>query len=324
MFRNTSVRQFIYLLIAVAYFTACIGIVIDETAGLAGRKDGLTVSAQESSSTSPSSANETGDNTEANMETTETVEAVSIQANVAPVIVDRTTITTMTLPSSDGTFERRPVEELYAGTILDPSIVDGIEENYFKIYEITEGDSVYERINGKSFRPNNSITISDLRYMKILHYNYAHQIQVGEIVCNKDIAQDLLDVFWDLYRIEYEIQSVILVDEFWTGDPNDTDWASVDANNSSCFNYRTVNHSSNMSNHAWGRAIDINPQMNPYVIYSEGRATYTHDNASDYIDRSTGYSHMISRGDACYNIFIEHGFSWGGSWNNPDYQHFEK
>lgn len=74
------------------------------------------------------------------------------------------------------------------------------------------------------------------------------------------------------------------------------------------------------------RAIDLNPQQNPYVWYnSSGQASWSHQNANAYIDRSCGDPHVIVQGDTCYNIFTKYGFSWGGLWGNPiDYQHFEK
>ena len=35
-------------------------------------------------------------------------------------------------------------------------------------------------------------------------------------------------------------------------------------------------------------------------------------------------SYKINEGDLCYQLFVEHGFEWGGNWtNSKDYQHFE-
>jgi len=34
---------------------------------------------------------------------------------------------------------------------------------------------------------------------------------------------------------------------------------------------------------------------------------------------------MIRKGDLCYQLFIDHGFTWGGEWKSlKDYQHFQK
>ena len=116
-----------------------------------------------------------------------------------------------------------------------------------------------------------------------------------------------------------------LIDNYWTGDGASSDSASIEVNNTSAFCYRGVVGGSGLSNHALGRAIDINPQQNPYVTYKNGVAKWTHDNADDYIDRDTGLPHVITHDDLCYQLFKAHGFDWGGDWKTmKDYQHFDK
>ncbi len=198
-------------------------------------------------------------------------------------------------------------------------------EKYFQAYEIKTEGAVYGRINGKSYRDNPDVALSDLRYLKVLHYNFNHELQVGEIIVNKGLADEALEIFREFYDAEYEIQSMHLVDNYWTGDGESSDSASIDKNNTSCFNYRPVTGGGKLSNHAYGFAIDINPQQNPYVSYRDGKARWSHENANDYIDRSTGLPHVITHEDLAFKVFSAHGFSWGGDWNNPkDYQHFEK
>ena len=230
------------------------------------------------------------------------------------------------MAGSDAVRPMPTVEELQPGTVLDATAVSGREDAMFAILEIHEGDAVFNRINGKSYRENPNIGLSDLRYLKMIHYNFEHQIQVGEMIVNQAIAQDVINIFRELYDIGYEIQSMYLIDNYWTGDGDSSDSASIDVNNTSSFCYRTATGSGNLSNHAYGRAIDLNPQQNPYVWYdSNGSLRWSHANADPYIDRTTGDPHVITAGDACYNIFIKYGFSWGGNWGNPiDYQHFEK
>lgn len=196
-------------------------------------------------------------------------------------------------------------------------------DEYFQSYEIS--DEVFAIINGKSYRENPHVSLGDLRYLKVLHYNFDHELQVGELIVAKDLEEDFLNIFKELFAEEYEIQSMYLVDNYWTGDPSSTDSASIDENNTSCFMYRPATGSSNLSKHAYGRAIDINPQQNPYVSYKTGQPVWSHDNADDYIDRDTGLPHVITHEDICYKIFTKYGFTWGGDWNTTkDYQHFQK
>ena len=97
-------------------------------------------------------------------------------------------------------------------------------------------------------------------------------------------------------------------------------------NNTSCFNYRVVDGTSNLSKHALGLAIDINPFFNPYVVFQKDGSTYISPKGSEtYADRSKDFAYKIDENDLCYQLFKEHGFIWGGHWNScKDYQHFQK
>lgn len=199
------------------------------------------------------------------------------------------------------------------------------EKADFSINEIIEGDEVYNRIIGKSYVDNPNVALSDLRYLIIPYYNFDHQVKQGEMIVNKSIADDVINIFKELYDNEYEIYSMKLIDEFWTGDGDTSDTASCDANNTSAFCYREVTGGGSLSNHAYGCAIDVNPQQNPYVSYKTGEPKWSHENANDYIDRTSGDPHVIVEGDFCYQTFAKHGFKWGGAWTTiKDYQHFEK
>ena len=215
-------------------------------------------------------------------------------------------------------------ENIPAGTVIEAEEIDFSNlSQYFVTYEIS--DEVYDYINEKSYRENEDVLLSDLRYMKLLHYNFEHELQVGELIVAAELESDYIGIFTELFEAEYEIQSLYLPDRYWTGDPTDTDTASIDDNNSSCFLYRPVTGGSKLSMHSYGRAVDINPQQNPYVSYRTGEPVWEHENANDYIDRTTGLPHMITEEDVCYRIFTKYGFEWGGSWEYiKDYQHFEK
>ena len=223
---------------------------------------------------------------------------------------------------------------LYAGAVLDGEKINtGDIDRYFTAIDINEGDPIYRRIIGKSYRQNDNIALGDLRYLKLLHYNYKHEIQVGELIVHKDIAETVSDIFKELYAVEYEIESMYLVDNYWPEIKTDggiynegveADAESMRRNNTSCFNYRVVPDSTSLSKHALGYAIDINPLPNPYVVYDRaGNPVVQGGGDASYIDRSNKREHMIDYGDPAYRIFSEHGFKWGGDWNSSkDYQHF--
>lgn len=178
-------------------------------------------------------------------------------------------------------------------------------------------DSVQERMAGVSFPLENPhIQFSELRYLKLSYIDFEGREQCGEMVCNKAIADDLLAIFRALYEARYPIASIRLIDDF-DGD----DIRSMEANNTSCFNYRAKTSGRSLSAHALGLAVDVNPLQNPYVSGSRVEPA----SAAPYVDRSRDFPHKITSDDLCCKLFRAHGFQWGGAWRSvKDYQHFEK
>lgn len=224
------------------------------------------------------------------------------------------------------TIEKLPdISAQKAGAVLQTELVDFQNiSQYFTIQELNE--DILHWITGKSYQKNDHIQPDDLRYLKLLHYNYDHEIQVGELIVNAGIAEDCKNIFTELFSMEYEINSMYLIDNFWTGDGVESDTKSIENNNTSAFNYRVVPGSKSLSNHAKGLAIDVNPLQNPYVKYNkDGSLATNYKDMEKYLDRSSGKAHMITHEDACYKVFAKYGFTWGGDWNSSkDYQHFQK
>lgn len=188
----------------------------------------------------------------------------------------------------------------------------------FSKSEITE--QVKKRINGLSYKADCTVPYEDLRYLTVTYVDFGGQDRIGEIICNKAIADDLLDIFRNLYNARYEIDKIRLVDEYGADDD-----LSCLNDNTSCFNYRTVVGSKNLSKHALGLAIDINPFYNPYVTYPNGKVRITPPGSEIYADRNADFPHKIDKNDLAYKEFTAHGFTWGGDWKNlKDYQHFQK
>lgn len=180
---------------------------------------------------------------------------------------------------------------------------------------------IISRISGISYTPNENIGLEDLSYCSLLYNDFNGETQSGEMICNTSIAMDVMEIFYELYTSGYQIESIRLVDDF---DGDDT--ASMLANNTSCFNYRVVEGSKRLSNHAYGLAIDLNPFYNPYITYNKDGSTNISPEGSEvYADRTNSFPYKIDENDLAYKLFKEHGFKWGGDWNSvKDYQHFEK
>lgn len=181
-------------------------------------------------------------------------------------------------------------------------------------------EEVKNRINGLSYKEDCTVPYEDLRYISILYLNFEGKTETGEIICNKAIAEDMVEIFYELYLAAYPIEKIRLVDEYGADDT-----LSITENNTSCFNYRVVEGSTKLSKHALGLAIDINPFYNPYVTYPNGGIRISPIGSEFYADRNNDFPYKLDKNDLCYQLFIEHGFTWGGAWKSlKDYQHFQK
>lgn len=182
-------------------------------------------------------------------------------------------------------------------------------------------DSVWFRMQGRSYPQGCEVPRSELRYLELSYVDFEGQEHIGQMVCNKQIANDLLYVFRRLYEARYPIASMRLIDDYGADDAR-----SMAANNTSCFCYRHIAGSKTLSKHSRGMAVDVNPLYNPCVYVRSGRIlppegkAYAHDR-----DRRKDIPGKIDPADLCYRLFHSRGFRWGGAWRSlKDYQHFEK
>ena len=181
-------------------------------------------------------------------------------------------------------------------------------------------DDIFTKMQGKSYKADCTVPREDLRYVHVLHTGFDGETKEGELVVNKAIADDVCDIFEKLYEANYPIEKIRLVDEYDADDE-----ASMSDNNSSAFNFRFISHTTKISKHGLGMAVDINTLYNPYVKTVDGRRSVEPANAADYVDRSADFPYKIDHEDLCYQLFTAHGFTWGGDWtHSKDYQHFEK
>jgi hypothetical protein len=92
-----------------------------------------------------------------------------------------------------------------------------------------------------------------------------------------------------------------------------------DGNTTGAFNCRPSVGATRWSEHAYGRAIDVNPFHNPYV---RGRLVLP-ELAGAYTDRARGLPGMITGAGPVVSAFRAVGWTWGGDWRSPkDYMHF--
>jgi D-alanyl-D-alanine carboxypeptidase len=100
----------------------------------------------------------------------------------------------------------------------------------------------------------------ELRLLRADYWGFDKRVHRGELIVHRDHARRVLVVLEKLFKAGYPIERLKLVDAYRADDDR-----SMAANNTSGFNCRRVSGSSSWSEHAFGRAIDLNPLRNPYV-----------------------------------------------------------
>jgi D-alanyl-D-alanine carboxypeptidase len=169
-------------------------------------------------------------------------------------------------------------------------------------------------MTGVSWHRGCPVPLSELRLLTLTYRGFDGRAHTGRLVANHDAAATLVSVFRRLYAAGFPIRRMELVDRYG-GD----DYRSIEADNTSAFNCRPATGSTHWSQHAYGRAIDVNPIENPYV----SGGTTSHRASTPYLDRSRRRAGMAYEGGALVEAFRSAGWGWGGSWNGiKDYQHF--
>ena len=179
-------------------------------------------------------------------------------------------------------------------------------------------------VKGNSWHNGCPVALEDLRYLQLTYLNFDAKVVKGELIVHKDVALDVVYIFEELFNKNYAINKMELISNY-----NGNDWESIEADNTSAFNCRSVTgKKKKWSQHAYGKAIDINPIENPYVsktgyIAHKASLKYKkrrHKDIYNLEDRA-----VLLEDDIATKIFKDYGWSWGGDWNTiKDYQHFVK
>ncbi len=155
--------------------------------------------------------------------------------------------------------------------------------------------------------------VASLCLIDVCHLGFDGRLHTGQLVVHRDLATEIGEMFVLMERLRFPIAGVLPIARYgWS------DEASMAADNSSAFNYRTIAGTDRLSRHALGQAVDINPHENP-AVYPDGRiapagAVYRPGTPGTFTDDHPA---------VC--AFIERGWRWGGRFDHMrDYHHFEK
>src|SRR5580765_557163 len=171
------------------------------------------------------------------------------------------------------------------------------------------------QMTGVSWHRGCPVSLGSLRLVTLSYHGFDGLVHSGRLIANTDAAPTLVAVFRRFFAAGFPIRRMEPVDAYG-GD----DFRSIEADNTSAFNCRPVSGGSGWSQHAYGRAIDVNPIENPYV---SAAGTTEHRASRPYLDRARRRPGMASVGGALVSAFAAQGWGWGGSWSGAkDYQHF--
>jgi hypothetical protein len=156
----------------------------------------------------------------------------------------------------------------------------------------------------------------EIRALQVLveveHWGFDQQWHRGALVVHRELAEEVAAIFAEIAAARFPIEKVLPVAHYnWSDDLSMVD------NNSSAFNYRLAVGKPNLSQHAWGRAVDINPRLNPYI-----RGELVLPPGAIYDPQVPGT--LLENGPVV-RAFEARGWTWGGRWTTlKDWHHFEK
>jgi hypothetical protein len=178
-------------------------------------------------------------------------------------------------------------------------------------------DDIRGWMNGVSWRPGCPVPLRDLRLVTLRYWGFDRRAHMGKLVVHADVAKKIAGTFGRLYEVSFPIRRMRLVDYYGADDRK-----SMEHDNTSAFNCRwRAGQPGVWSQHAYGRAVDVNPVENPYV-WSGGVSPW---NGAPYVDRSDRRRGMILHGDSVWWAFRNRSWEWGGDWTSvKDYQHFSR
>ena len=164
------------------------------------------------------------------------------------------------------------------------------------------------------------IVLDDLRRVVVPFVDFDATPKSGTLIVHRDVSVNVGRIFESLFAARFPIARMDPIEVFGGDDD-----ASTMANNTSGFNCRLSfgadgKPTKRWSQHAYGRAIDVNPVQNPYVL---GGGSVLDPAARPYLNRLSGAPGMAVRGGVLVEAFAVRGWKWGGSWrSSKDYQHF--
>ena len=158
------------------------------------------------------------------------------------------------------------------------------------------------------------VTRDELAYVTVSFWGFDGAPHTGELLVHRDVADAVVEVFAELHAARFPVEEMRVVR------PGELDAPPTgDGNNTTAFVCRPTRGQTRWSEHAYGRAVDVNPFHNPYV---KGELVLP-ELASAYTDRGHERPGMVRAGGPVTTAFGAIGWGWGGAWSSlTDWMHF--
>jgi hypothetical protein len=176
-------------------------------------------------------------------------------------------------------------------------------------------------LSGRYWHAGCPVPLARLRVLTVTHWGFDGRSHTGQLVVNQSAAAPLRRVFLKLYELRFPIRHLQLADAYGpkSAQPADGDVsASFECRQAVPSPCTGGTGTGSWSNHAYGLAVDVNPNENPYV----GCGRTRNRSRLPYLDRTRVRPGMVT--PAVVQAFRSIGWGWGGAWtgSTKDYMHF--
>ncbi len=174
-----------------------------------------------------------------------------------------------------------------------------------------------------SYAPGCPVAPPQLRKLRVSYHGFDGRLRRGTLIVASWAVATVRKAFRAAWRDGFPIRTIHPVERYYRGTRSGmarSDARSMRADNTSAFNCRRATGSTRWSAHSWGDAVDVNPRENPHLY----RGRVYPPNGAAYADRGVRRPGMLYASSALTRVMRARGWTWGGGYSAPDYQHFSR
>ncbi|BCP56351.1 hypothetical protein K32_49680 [Kaistia sp. 32K] len=170
-----------------------------------------------------------------------------------------------------------------------------------------------DKMIGVSWKEGCPVAPEDLAAIRLRYIGFDNAVHDGVLVVHQRLAKEIVAIFGELFDAGFQIERMQPYEDFAIAQ-----YAA--ANDTAGFYCRPAQDDpGEFSWHAYGLAVDLNAKTNPFHDPKEGWWP-----AGSNGDRNRVAPGLITADSKVVEIFMRHGWAWGGIEKNPDFMHFAK